>query len=560
MLRSASSLRYIHHVQRLLKQRSTIAVVVDLHHNVIVRSTLVSSRSSSSSSSTVSSSSYVAVVPVLGHIQKKKRIITTRPYLDRYLPCHRRVIHTKSSSMSTNTGSTGMVESSSQVVPMTLPETMSYYQRTVTFSNSIYQLYLDYLLYQNIHDAFQTASTGNQHDRHAWTQRYHVLCDPSRRLPYRSNNNNNNNSTVTKSAVALILQQQQRNTYRYAPNLMVPYRAQEQQYQFIQAIQKVTPTVILCMIPLIGYVPMLLAILLPRQLLCSHFYNHYEILYYNMLQYQQRIYYYNNNDDHPTTNTVPSYLQRTLQKYQQPQQQLKELSSSNWTSIDDVMALYRWCVTTTTTSNDIPSQTDETTTHHFLHLPTYPRDALIHLALATGICSTTITNHTLQYYIATYCIPTFLLQHHIHSTVQRIVKADQMLLCEEYLASMSSNTSNAVSSFVETSMTDIELSNACLLRGLPTTMACLTTNINGSPCNPPPHQEQMCQSLKEHLNIVASLLHFTKEQTSKRWSTSSKDVDDNGTRHHLTDQDMEQIGLFLLHLPLIRSYLSKYVR
>jgi hypothetical protein len=197
-------------------------------------------------------------------------------------------------------------------------------------------------------------------------------------------------------------------------------------------------------------------------------------------------------------------------------------------------------------------------------LHTYPCDSLIHLALATGIYSTTITNSSLQYYITTYGTPTFLLRYYIRATLQRILHADQLLLCEEYLISSSSlsNTSKTASSFVQTFMTDIELSNACLLRGLPTI-------ANHTFVNQTEYHEDMSQALTEHLHIVAALWKCTTDPKRNRSSSSASDddgVDNNDHKNHffqptttMSDQDMEQIGLFLLLLPLLRTFISKHV-
>ena len=451
---------------------------------------------------------------------------------------------------------------------------MSYYERTVTFSNSIYKLYQDYLLYQNITSAYQTAtaatSTGHTSSHHhAWAQRYQVLCDMSRR------SHRHNYTSIIESAVALIVQQQYSNTYQYAPNLVIPYCGQEQQYQFLSAIGKVTPIVLLCMIPIVGYVPMLLAILLPRQLLCYHFYNHDEILHYNDLQYQQRkryYYYYigsSNDDDsrHNTTNNaILTNIRRILEKYQQQQHQKSMLSSSssssNLTSADDIISFYRDCASmnddeASTKKDDTWTKTTTITNmYNILQLRTYPRDTLIQLALATGMYSSTITNRIIQYYIVAYCIPTFVLRYHIRSLAKHILRNDQLLLCEEYLATTSlsySSSKKIASSFVQTNMTDVELSNACLLRGIPTTSQ-HSTSLN-------PH-DQICHSLMEHLNIVASLLQITHTQKLKMRSSPSNEKD-QGDAHlplattAITDPDMEQIGLFMLHVPLIRGYISK---
>lgn len=567
MLRSTSSTRCFHHARRFLTQRcittSSTVVVIDVHpHDVVVLQ----------QPSSILSYGFVDVIfsPAL----KPKQMNCTIPFQVRHLNRHCRLLHTSNINTSDNT-----IQLNEQL-PVSLSkdakqQPMSYYERTVTFSNSIYKLYQDYLLYQNITYAYQTASNGR--NLHAWAQRYRSLCEMSHQFQFHSHCNKNNHYhrhydiTVTESTVALIVQQQQRSTHQYAPNLIIPYHAQEQLHQFRDAIMKVTPTVLLCMIPIIGYVPMLLAILLPRQLLCYHFYNQYEILLYNHLQYQQRKQYFAIDGTLPT-NIIQTYLRQILEKYQQQHEESILSSSSDMTSMDTIISFYRYCASmvdndSTPKQNDVSTTTTATTTtssrthvYNILQLHTYPRDAFIQLALVTGMYSSTITNRTIQYYIIAYCTPTFVMRYYIRSLVKRILRDDQLLLCEEYLANLPSSSSNIVSSFIQTSMTDIELSNACLLRGLPTTTT--TTMVPSTYHSSLNSDDPIRQSLTEHLNIVASLLQITHTLTLK--TSSMSNVNDTGNHGPLSstvttisDQDMEQIGLFMLHLPLIRSCISK---
>jgi len=65
----------------------------------------------------------------------------------------------------------------------------------------------------------------------------------------------------------------------------IPWRQQYQQRLFLDGISTVLPVVIFWMIPFLGYVPMLLAVAAPRQLLSRHFHNDYEMAEYNKAAY-----------------------------------------------------------------------------------------------------------------------------------------------------------------------------------------------------------------------------------------------------------------------------------
>jgi hypothetical protein len=103
-------------------------------------------------------------------------------------------------------------------------------------------------------------------------------------------------------------------------------------------------------------------------------------------------------------------------------------------------------------------------------------------------------------------------------------------------------------------LTDIELSNACLLRGLP-----IATMLSQSLST---LRNEMIQSLTEHLNIHAALLQFIHESKWNPQSLTASNHNDHNVNQNplplakapvMTDQDMEQIGLFLLLLPMLRS-------
>jgi LETM1-like protein len=143
-------------------------------------------------------------------------------------------------------------EATESPVLLTVPQQpLTLWERTKSFSNGVYRLYQDYVLYSNIHDAAQTAV--NTH-RHHWSQR-------------------RSSSSLEHSSI-------------------IPWRQQAQQRQFVLGLYTVAPVVTLFMVPVVGYLPMFLSVAWPRQLLSRHFYNEYEILHYNQLAYQQRLVYY----------------------------------------------------------------------------------------------------------------------------------------------------------------------------------------------------------------------------------------------------------------------------
>ena len=120
---------------------------------------------------------------------------------------------------------------------------MTVRERVLLFPTSVQRLWKDWLLYQNIRDAAATP-------RNAWTVH-----------PQRLSLQGALASGIVHSHI--------------------PWRQREQQRRFREGVATVLPVVVLWMIPVVGYLPMLLAVAAPRQVLSRHFHNEYEQRLYN---------------------------------------------------------------------------------------------------------------------------------------------------------------------------------------------------------------------------------------------------------------------------------------
>ena len=111
---------------------------------------------------------------------------------------------------------------------------MTFRERVFKFGSGVGLLWNDFQLYRNIRDASTTP-------RNAWTIENKRLEIPS--------------SVVASQVI----------------RSRIPWRQQEQQRRFIDGLFTVFPVVALWAIPVVGYIPMFVAIATPRQLLSRHF-------------------------------------------------------------------------------------------------------------------------------------------------------------------------------------------------------------------------------------------------------------------------------------------------
>lgn len=139
--------------------------------------------------------------------------------------------------------------------PMTLQE------RIKEFPASVKRLWKHYELYGNIHNASKTK-------RNAWSS------DSPHNTPLHQGNIGDNPYPI--------------HHLKNRPGL-VPRRQYEQQRQFIEALKLVSPTVLVWILPIVGTIPMVLAVAAPRQLLSRHFHNDFEVAEYARQEFSQRL-------------------------------------------------------------------------------------------------------------------------------------------------------------------------------------------------------------------------------------------------------------------------------
>ena len=154
---------------------------------------------------------------------------------------------------------------------------MTVWERIRIFPTSVSRLWKDWLLYQNIRDAAATP-------RNAWTIPGTTTQSATTTTTKNANNNavdDEGRTVVSPAEVPLLVAKQMVHSH-------IPWRQREQQRRFLDGLSTVLPVVVLWCVPIVGYVPMLLAIAAPRQLLSRHFHNDFEAVQYNRLAYRQR--------------------------------------------------------------------------------------------------------------------------------------------------------------------------------------------------------------------------------------------------------------------------------
>jgi hypothetical protein len=168
-------------------------------------------------------------------------------------------------------------------------------------------------------------------------------------------------------------------------------------------------------------------------------------------------------------------------------------------------------------------------------LDQYPRPYLIQLSLSIGIYPTMPA--PVNYWLTSWWTPTWFLRRYIRNVAAALALDDQILLYEEEVFRSSSRKGcQNTTSFVQT-LTNVELMDACLLRGLPI--------IHVS-------REEMCRSLTNHLHMIASILRTKQNPTRCNDHTFQSD-NAQAVFPIVTD---ETIGLFGLHLPILRTFLK----
>jgi hypothetical protein len=275
----------------------------------------------------------------------------------------------------------------------------------------------------------------------------------------------------------------------------IPRRQYQQQVQIRKDLGVVLPVVALWMAPLVGYVPMCLAILAPRQVLTRHFYNAHEIQHYATLESHQR-----RTEFDAVTDACWSMASRTQQApASYPDMLMPQLVDED-TRADATGPLLDTRALIAIFAHDefidpIPSPWRPGV---LASVAALPRAYLVRLALAVGVGQT--LPPPLNSLWTANLLPTSWLQGRVRQVARAVVQDDALLLWE------GQDRKGCAS------LTHTEVRDACLARNLP---------LAGSP--------DMRTSLTNHLRLMA-----------KVQGTSALSA--------------EGLGLLTLHLPLLRDF------
>lgn len=332
-------------------------------------------------------------------------------------------------------------------------------ERIKTFPSGVKQLYNDMVRYKNIHDCSRT--------RHnAWTIRRSPLYRGNYKLPF------------------IIIDEEVR------PG-RIPRREHEEQRRLKDDLRKVLPIVALWALPFVGYLPLLFAVLTPRQTLSRQFFNPYQKELFASIEYRQCQSHFYTLGEYVFSSAMISAKRLDISK----------LNEDTAGPVLDLMPFYVM----------FASNLPEKDTKDFIlplgklaHLETYPREHLISLASANGLY---------QHLPPTLSTVAVHLCPWLRQEIRRIgtnIAADDTLLLEE------AYDSNGCQS-----MTDQEVIDACLMRGLPVTVS----------------YEEMRVCLTHHLQMIRALKERVPSEDGRKPSAGLK--------------------LLTMHLSSIRYYLKK---
>ncbi|CAB9502000.1 LETM1 domain containing 1 [Seminavis robusta] len=279
----------------------------------------------------------------------------------------------------------------------------------------------------------------------------------------------------------------------------IPRRQYEQQRLLRDDFRTMLPLVIMWIPPIIGFLPVILAIVTPRQLMSRHFHNPYELEWFAQIEYGQRQQVYNQVADMLWS----SFLHSESRHVQKAMTQSMSIASSHDDSstaaaedaagpILDAVTLYR----------TIFAAGGEQKPH--LSIKDLPREHLVKLSLAMGI------NQYLPGWLSSWVAefqPSAWLQSQVDRISRVVCKDDDMLIEEGHHLNGCS------------SLTDQEATDACLMRGLPVGQNATT--------------EERRQCLTNHLRMIAEV-----------------------RREPATKVESDSFRLFTVHLAPIRNSLK----
>jgi hypothetical protein len=375
--------------------------------------------------------------------------------------------------------------------PMTMME------RAKRFPVAVQQLYKDWLLYRNIEDASRTSLNAwtVDHPLHKGTAADELI-----------------NFAANVTHVSLFSLTNNDTTPRPG---RIPRRQLEQQRRLRSDLAVVSPLVLVWLLPIIGYLPMILAFIAPRQVLSRHFWNDFEIQHYRKVELEQRRFVYSRLAELfmekavKQTSTVPLPLVNGERDIAGPLLDLAVL----W----DVF-LPKQAAPGAELAGDAVILKPQYKSGAMSSLDALSRDYLVQLALAIGIhqrlppgLANVVTQYTL----------TPILKWRIRQRAQAIVQDDAMLIQEQQEGTFSWDA-----------LTDDEVQDACLLRGLPVDSSIM----------------DMRTALDNHVKMVRPL--------HERMYHAKTSMALNGSASHIACVE-EGLGLLTLHLPILRDFCQR---
>jgi hypothetical protein len=197
----------------------------------------------------------------------------------------------------------------------------------------------------------------------------------------------------------------------------LPRRPFMQQQRFLKDAKRVGPITLASCIPIVGYVPMVLAVAMPRQVLTHQFFRDDEVTMYADLEYQEKREHYD---------AVAKHVLHQLKHFQM------QLDGSDAVGplVSNISEMFQaW------------KQADCDSTRYF------PRKYLVALSEATGL------HHAWPERMSQalcFVTPSFFLHQRLHRMVRVVGTDDRLLLLEG-----------------EDGLTPAEVREACLARGMP---------------------------------------------------------------------------------------------
>lgn len=345
--------------------------------------------------------------------------------------------------------------------------------------------------YNNIHDASRTRLN-------AWT------LDP----PYPRHVPASNDLVLTASRAHRVLHDDDASLF--VPG-RVPRRQHEQQRQLVEDLHVVLPLVMAWVPPIVGYLPMVLAALAPRQVLSRHFWNPYEIEMYAHHESIQRRRFFGR--------VAGLFWNATTNRPREPPLDVLGLDAAG--PVIDPRPLFSGVFKASKETIYADSHTENPYATFLRSVDGLPDEYLVPLALASGSFANvgeSRDDYLLPRLLAGWCAPRRFLRYRVRRTA-RAIAVDDALLIEE-----GAHVNHCQS------LSDLEVMDACLLRGLP-----LFRNAM-----------EMRQSLSNHLAMIA-LVHLDASRQESEQQVGGR------SKHRYT----EAFGLLSLHLAILRSTLCK---